>query len=784
MIVSYNWLQQYLEKPLPKHDGLAHILTVGAFEVESVEKKGDDYIFDIDVLPNRAHDCLSHEGIAREIAVLTDNTFKPVLPKDAPENFEPDFDVRIDTGTCRRYIGCQIKGMRIGESPETIKRMLEAIGQRPINNIVDITNIVMYEIGQPMHAFDVAKVKGDIVIRDAETGEKITTLDDKEIELDESIAVISDQKGPLAIAGVKGGNRAEVDADTKDIILESANFVPAPVRRTANAIGIKTDSSKRFENDITPELAEKGMKRAIELILEHASTEKTEVSAFTERYLKKPNMFKVGASIDEINSLLGTDIKEAELEQIFTKLGFEFEKVNPREIIVETAQSAIGIPYTFGASVLYDAPSTFDCSSLSSYSYVQAGIGIPRISIDQYVYGEEIVEKDLQPGDLVFFSYNTEKTHFESKEYLPGIKVEGGIDHTAIYIGDGKIIHATQKIGEVVEEKLKEAGVYKDLVGFRRIEGVDKERYVVTIPHERLDIRIKNDLIEEVGRIYGYDNISSSSVAGIDYDPEINKEFYYTSVVRNALIMMGFSEIFTQSFADEGNFEVLKPASQEKPFLRTNLKDGMLKALELNEYNADFVGVDIVKTFEIGKIFGEDGEKLNLCIGVKNKNIKKPKEHEQIDEALEKLFGDYLNQTHEEKAPENELAIEIDLGEVIQNMPEPEDSYPLLRKDETVVFKTLSPYPFVLRDIAVWLPGKDSEESRAEIEEILTQKGTDLLVNHRLFDVYTKEDENKTSYAFRLVFQSFDRTLSDDEINEIMQEITDVLSSKKDWEVR
>ena len=330
MIVSYKWLQTYFDEKLLAPEELEELLTLHAFEVENIEKVDDDYILDIDVLPNRAHDCLSHRGIAKEIALLLGLNIKQLKKDSLPSS--NDIKVQVENkeqGLCRRYIGRRVNGIKVAQSPDWLKERLETIGQKSINNIVDATNYVMFDIGQPLHAFDADKVEGDIVVRLAKKGEKIITLSGDEVELDESVLVIADGKDPLAIAGVKGGKKAEVDENTTNIILEAANFVPVNVRKTSRKLNILTDSSKRFENEISPEVAQWGMEEVSTLIVDIAGSDGTKVGEVVDVYPKVANLYKVGVSLEEINKILGVQITESEVEDIWNRFGFEVETIVP-----------------------------------------------------------------------------------------------------------------------------------------------------------------------------------------------------------------------------------------------------------------------------------------------------------------------------------------------------------------------------------------------------------------------------------------------------------------------
>src|SRR3989338_6474770 len=221
MKVSFNWLKWYIPD-VPEANKLADIFTHHVVEVESVEKSADDdNIFDINVLPNRAHDLLSHLGIAKEISSLLDIKFIDPTPKyKIPESQPTKLKIEIESDKCRRYMGRIVRNIKVGPSPEWVVKHLESIGQRSVNNIVDAANIVMFDCGQPCHAFDLDKVKDlKLQVRDAKEGEKITLLNGEEKTFKSGMMIIADYEGNvLDIAGIKGGKYAELTSETTDII--------------------------------------------------------------------------------------------------------------------------------------------------------------------------------------------------------------------------------------------------------------------------------------------------------------------------------------------------------------------------------------------------------------------------------------------------------------------------------------------------------------------------------------------------------------------------------------
>ncbi|MFA5820950.1 MAG: phenylalanine--tRNA ligase subunit beta, partial [Candidatus Gracilibacteria bacterium] len=311
--------------------GLEDILDLSAMKPKIGMSLGelfgrDDVVFEFDnkALTHRP-DLWGHYGIAREVAVLTGWKFKELKPKVAiPKNGEK---VKVEVKNaklCPRYCGLMIGGVKVGESPDWLKKKLKATGHGVHNNIVDVTNYVMHELGQPMHAFDKNFIKGGIVVRTARAGEKVKTLDDKERTLDENILVIADHEKVVAIAGVMGAKSSEINSGTTTIILEAANFNAGNVRKTSVKLGLRTDSVQRFEKTLDSHLAEFAMKRAAELILKICSKAKvlgpiSDVKSFEEKDLK------VELDPAKVVSKMGVKISKREIKKILEKLWFSVE---------------------------------------------------------------------------------------------------------------------------------------------------------------------------------------------------------------------------------------------------------------------------------------------------------------------------------------------------------------------------------------------------------------------------------------------------------------------------
>ncbi len=798
MKFSKNWLQDYIVEQLPSDAVIEDALNKKAFEVEEtlsiaeetrnnaegVRESQGDTVFDIKVLPNRAHDALGHHGMAYELCSSLSLTFNK--EKDIQEDisfFEksvPQVDVAIENSLmCTRFMSVRIDNVTVGESPAWLKERLAAIGQRSINNIVDVTNYVQFSLNKPMHAYDARSIKGTLCARLAKSGEELMTLDDKHLKLDENTLVIADDEKVLGLAGIKGGKFSGIQADTTSIILESANFSPVLIRKTAERYGIKTDASKRFENGIANNLVIEGLHMTANMIHELCATaRKGEV---TDIYPKKDVPYYVGISKNELNSILGTTYDDDVVKKTLAQLSFPYEVLIPGEYMKSLYKTLLGAGYKNPSSMREDAPHMFSCSSLVSYLY--KGVWMPSLSIDKYVFSKKIKQEDLIFGDLIFSNSNEGKIRYESVEFLRGTKVPEGIDHVAMYVGDSKVLHATKAKGMVVEETLEEHKASRTVVGFGRVlDDLDEERYVVRVPAVRLDIRIKEDLAEEIGRIIGYDMLVPTlpKLSRVGLLPKVT---YYENKVREILMSHGFSEVITYTFGDVGVVELVKGLADDKEKLRANLGKGVLDALTRNLYNAPLLGTKTIKLFELGNVFGVGTETKYLALAIDD-GAKKSNFTEEVDMVLgeiKRTLGVVAIEC--ETFSSKPYVIELDFDALIASLPEPTTyEAPSFAALPPITYKIISPYPYITRDIAMWVPASVTWESiRACIDEIHNP----LVARVDLFDTFTKEIEGvkKTSYAFRLVFQSYEKTLTDEEVNGYMEKYYSVFK-EKGYEVR
>ncbi len=598
MKISYNWLKSYIPD-ICEPEKLWDVFTFHLCEVEEMVKTPDgDTIFDINILPNRAHDLLSHQGVAQELSALLDIEYKsPVELYKIPESKPTNLEVKVESEKCRRYMGRIVRNVKVGPSPEWVVKHLESIGQRSINNLVDATNIVMFDCGNPTHVFDAKKIKNQkIIIREALEREVVDLLGSETTVLLSTASykdlIIADEESSLAIAGVKGGKKAEVDENTTEIILEVANFDPVAVRKTGRGLGLFTDAIKRFENDLSPVRAEYAMRELSALILEMCPEAEFEdiVDFFPEKE-KWQTRKDIEITTDYINKKLGSNFKDEEVEGVFMRLRLSFKR-----------------------------------------------------------------------------------------------------------------------------------------------EG---EAFVVSPSVLRLDLLGKHDLVEEVGRVLGYDRIEPV-LPKIDFNPKVNEIFYRILSAKKKLVEDGYREVYTYVFCKKGAVEVAYGA-KGKEALRTNLTDGLKQAYELNRLNAPLLGENEIKIFEIGNVFPSVG--------------------------VEEFHVAWIDKKGAQETTLSEFTKDIQI----------EDSYDSVFPDSPQLtarsFAPWSVYPFISRDISLWVPADKNEES---IVNIIKENMGDLVsVGPTLVDSFEKD--GKKSLAFRIVFQSMDRTLADSDVDSPMRQITGAL---------
>ena len=380
MKFSLAWLRELA--PVPVEVGASEIaqrLTGAGFHVEGIEEAEGDTVLDVDVTTNRV-DAMCHLGLARELAALFSVALRdPAAETTAaagssvaaaavpPPADHPRIEI-VAPALCRRYAGIVIRGVTVGPSPEWLQRRLLAIGSRPINNVVDVTNYVLWERGQPLHAFDLPTIaEQHVIVREARAEEGVRTLDGEERKLTAGMLVIADPRRPIALAGVMGGQETEVGDATRDVLLESAWFDPKAVRRTAKALGMHTDASHRFERGVDPEGQLVAARRAAALIAELAGGTVVEpaIDAAGEQL---PPQQEIVLSHRRLERFAGAAIPPGEVERLLDAVGFDPNRVGSGE------EWRVGVPSWRRFDVLEEADLFEEVLRLHGFDRIAAAL--------------------------------------------------------------------------------------------------------------------------------------------------------------------------------------------------------------------------------------------------------------------------------------------------------------------------------------------------------------------------------------------------------------------------
>ena len=630
----------------------------------------DDGVIDFELTANRG-DLLSILGMAYEVGAIYDKKVKDVdlKHKESGEDINKTFKTEVKTENCSKLLVKKVENVKIEESPIFIKNRLIASGIRPINNVVDISNYVMLELGQPLHFYDADKLGNKLVVRMAEDGEKLTTLDNVERTLTSVDIVIADATHGVGLAGVMGGLETEVEPDTKNIIIESAIFDSVKVRKTSKKI-VRSEASNRFEKGLDPERTTMAIERACKLLEEYAGGT---VVTGTVEYDKTNNKEKeIEITFKNINDVLGTVIPNEEILNVFRKLGFSY-KVN----------------------------------------------------------------------------------------------------------------------GETIK---------------------------VTVPTRRLDISIKEDLIEEVSRIYGVDNIEGK----LPIVPMRKGSYDKTQrEIRNKMIALGLKETLTYVLINDkevngytlDKFEPLKlldPITEDRNTLRYSMIPSLYKVYEYNKAREQ----KDISIFEIGKGFYKKGEvygeDTKLCVLMSGKYSTGLNNNKTVDfyviKGIAEEVLDYLGYSGRYSFMKQEMPKEMHPGQSAMinvngsNIGMIGKIHPSVTKDDVYVleinldelftkkvgkmkYKEFSKFPSINKDIALVV---DKKSVSKDIEKVIKSAGGSLLTNIEVFDVYTGVGVgiDKKSIAYSLTFSDMKKTLTDEEINGLMDKIIDAVSKKCGAELR
>jgi len=648
MKFSYNWLQSIIIKKLPNPKELADIITIRFFEVESVERLKNDWIIDIDVLPNRAGDCLSHIGVAKEIAIILNSKIRKEALKlrEVSRNAKDLVSVEVlDSLNCNRYTARVMINISVAESPKWIKERLESCGIQSINNVVDIANYVMLEMGQPLHIFDLDKLSNkEIVVRMSKAGEKITTLDNNNFVLNKNILLITDNKDPLAIAGIKGGKKAEIDLKTKNIVIESANFNRTSIRKTSAQLKLRTDASLRFEHGLDPNMTNIAIDRTAQMIQEICSGQIAK--GIIDIYPNKNKPKKIDLNLTKVQKVLGITIKADKIKKIINDL-------------------------------------------------------------------------------------------------------------------DLKIISSK------------------------------KDNLLIEVPTIRQDITIAEDIIEEIGRILGYDKIKSELPSLPITLPIKNKDFFWKNEIKELLKSAGLTEVYNSSFLSQEQFETFKyvdlmeiekPATIDQQYLKPSLIPNLIKNIE---FNSKFF--EEIEIFEIGSVFSKSREEEHFAVALKNKTFFDAK-------SILELVAGRMNLELSFKLTENNLfdnSAEVFLGsEKIgilgynSNLSIFEVNFDKMKKlaVNKRQYCPIPKFPESSRDLAIIVPKEITYEN---IVNEIKKANIRLLEDISLFDIYSddKLPKESKSMALRLIYRA-NRTLTSEEVNEMHSKIIKHIEKNNNWIVR
>jgi phenylalanyl-tRNA synthetase beta chain len=329
MKISPNWIRDFVSPTASDRD-VAEALTVSGIAIEGYFGQGDDQTWEAEITTNRV-DAMNHYGVAREVSAIYDLDLAPLAPK-VSESGPANFSIAIeDAEGCARYTARIVRGVKIAPAPAKIAHRLELVEQRSISNVADASNYVLNEIGQPTHAFDLDKLEGGrIIVRRARAGETITTLDGVERKLAPEDLVIADAVKPVALAGVMGGEATMITYSTKNVLIESAWFDPAGIRRTARRLGMHTDASHRYERGADPGITQTACARVAELVVASAGGAVSGEIDAVARTIPQP---RIALASTEVKRILGVEIPPAEIARILQRLGFIVEGNGPEFLV-------------------------------------------------------------------------------------------------------------------------------------------------------------------------------------------------------------------------------------------------------------------------------------------------------------------------------------------------------------------------------------------------------------------------------------------------------------------
>lgn len=676
MNVSLNWLKKYVDINLDEQE-FAHILTMAGMEVEGIEKMADDYILELGLTPNRG-DCLGLINIAREVSAITGQELKiPVI--DIEENNEDIADyisVEIaDSDLCKRYAARVIKNVKIKPSPTWLQEALINSGIRPVNNVVDVTNYVMLETNQPLHAFDYDLLGENkkILVRRAAEGEEIITLDEATRILDNDMLVITDGEKPVALAGVMGGYNTEINDNTVNVLIESANFSPINIRKTSKKVGLRSDSSIRFEKGIDVNGVTYAANRATQLIQELAGGEV--VKGIFDVYPQFIPNHSIILRTKKVNDLLGTRITLEEIKKYLYSLNFKIEEKD-KDLVVE-------VP-TYRPDLEIEVDLIEEIARLYGYENIPATLPVGATSqggLDDYQKFRGKVTSILSKYMYEVVNYSFINNNMYDKLLLPN---------------DSKL----RQVVKVANPLSEEQGVMRTLLLPSLLDNIS----------QNLARQNNNLCFFEIGSIF---------------IPK--KEGLPEERLKLGAVVSGHSEINWLKHKVDYDFFYIK-----------GILESFLKELGLSEY--EFVAIQDV-SYHPGR---------NAKILIKGVEVG------IIGEVHPTVLENF-------DIKQKVSAFELDLDEL----------YKLITRK--TMLESITKYPAVERDIAIIIL---HDITANQVVNNIKENGTEILRDVIVFDLYTGEQvpEGYKSIALKLKFQATEKTLTENEVNEVVKNILNKLN--------
>lgn len=594
-----------------------------------------DIMFSGDILdiktPANRWDYLSGVGVARELAAFDDLSQTCIEPATKQYTYKDIEEVDVKArGGCRRFVSAHLRLKNDVQTPAWIVDNLEANGFVSHSPVVDITNFVMLETGQPSHAYDLKKLTTPLTVRAAEAGEKFAAINGKEILLSSEDVIVADARGPIGLAGVMGGANTEISSDTTEIILEAANWDKTSTRRSSLRHGLRTEASARFERGLPLPLSQMAFGRLLQL-LEDICVAEVISGPFDQLYAWPWRRF-LGLRMRRAEKIIGTSIDEKMMVAHFERLGFRAEHFS----LTNELRSHLGKPYIWGANFRAHRETGFDCSYLVDRIYSKLGVQVGHTALGQFHHGQPVELDQLKPGDVLFIEgkieksvtdhyYTTSQTGEKTKHTL---KTPLAVGHNGIYIGGGKVIQASQyqrqdsnwikrEVGGVIETDVREFVDDAGYLGARRYVASFNHLIAIEVPWWRTDITQEIDLIEEVGKAVGYQDLGHRLPQQPVMPSAAQSLLLDQMQLRQSLVSHGLTEISTYSFVSAREADAIRldigrllpvanPRSPEQAFLRSTLLTSHLRL-----WASQAASVPSQTTvFEISRVFEARGGDL------------------------------------------------------------------------------------------------------------------------------------------------------------------------------